>query len=192
VIGARGNDVAQLGSGDDTFVWNPGDGSDTVEGQAGVDTLLFNGANVAENVTISANGERALFTRNVANIAMDLNGIEHIQFNALGRRRQRHGQRSDRHRYDRSRYQFSGRWRGRRRRGRHRNPALTASSRQRCSRASSRSELGSSFLRGWRSMPGTTPPTSQLDWLISTTAMIVLFWSRATRDLLKSFSWECD
>src|SRR5213080_3933210 len=38
-------------------------------------------------------------------------------------------------------------------------------------------------------MPGTTPPTSQLDWLISTTAMIVLFWSRATRDLLKSFGW---
>jgi hypothetical protein len=31
------------------------------------------------------------------------------------------------------------------------------------------------------------PATSQLDWLISTTAMIVLFWSRATRDLLKSF-----
>ena len=38
-------------------------------------------------------------------------------------------------------------------------------------------------------MPGTTPPTSQLDWLISTTAMIVLLWSRATRDLLKSFGW---
>src|SRR5215475_1937090 len=38
-------------------------------------------------------------------------------------------------------------------------------------------------------MPGTTPPTSQLDWLSSTTAMIVLFWSRAMRDLLKSFSW---
>jgi hypothetical protein len=29
----------------------------------------------------------------------------------------------------------------------------------------------------------------ELDWLISTTAMIVLFWSRATRDLLKSFGW---
>src|SRR5690348_16068052 len=38
-------------------------------------------------------------------------------------------------------------------------------------------------------MPGTTPPTSQLDWLSSTTAIIVLFWSRATRDLLKSFGW---
>src|SRR5271163_4335724 len=55
--------------------------------------------------------------------------------------------------------------------------------------ASSRSGLGSSFLRGWRSMPGSIPATSQLDWLISTTAMIVLSWSRATRDLLKSFGW---
>src|ERR1700686_3872714 len=38
-------------------------------------------------------------------------------------------------------------------------------------------------------MPGSTPATSQLDWLISTTAMIVLSWSRGTRDLLKSFGW---
>jgi len=68
-------------------------------------------------------------------------------------------------------------------------PAWTASSRQRCSTASSRSGLGSSFLCGCRSIPGTTPPRSQLDWLSSTTEMIVLFWSRATRDLLKSFGW---
>src|SRR5215831_4409412 len=33
------------------------------------------------------------------------------------------------------------------------------------------------------------PATSQLEWLSSTTAMIVLFWSRATRDLLRSFDW---
>src|SRR6266403_1688495 len=38
-------------------------------------------------------------------------------------------------------------------------------------------------------MPGSTPPTSQLDWLISTTTMIVLSWSKATRDLLKSLGW---
>src|SRR6202047_1522350 len=38
-------------------------------------------------------------------------------------------------------------------------------------------------------MPGSIPATSQLDWLISTTAMIGLSWSRATRDLLKSFGW---
>src|SRR5438067_3444396 len=38
-------------------------------------------------------------------------------------------------------------------------------------------------------MPGIMPATSQLEWLSSTTAMIVLSWSRATRDLLKSFGW---
>ena len=84
VTGGRGNDTALLGAGDDTFVWNPGDGSDTVEGQAGIDTLLFNGANVSENIDISANGGRARFTRDVANITMDLNGVERIHFNALG------------------------------------------------------------------------------------------------------------
>ena len=65
-------------------MWNPGDGSDTVEGQDGLDTMLFNGANVSENIDIAANGQRVLFTRNVANITMDLNGVEQIQFNALG------------------------------------------------------------------------------------------------------------
>jgi Ca2+-binding RTX toxin-like protein len=84
ITGGRGNDTALLGSGDDTFVWNPGDGSDTVEGQDGNDTLRFNGANVAETINISANGGRARFTRDVANITMDVNDIENIQFNALG------------------------------------------------------------------------------------------------------------
>ena len=84
IIGGRGNDVALMGAGDDTFVWNPGDGSDTVEGQSGFDTMLFNGANVNEQINISANGQRVRFTRDVANIVMDLNGVEGIDFNALG------------------------------------------------------------------------------------------------------------
>src|SRR5262249_20573398 len=84
VIGGRGNDFASLGAGDDTFVWNPGDGSDTVEGQAGFDTLVFNGANINENIDISANGSRVRFFRDVANITMDLNGVERIDFHALG------------------------------------------------------------------------------------------------------------
>jgi Ca2+-binding RTX toxin-like protein len=82
--GGDGNDVAFMGAGDDTFVWNPGDDNDTLEGQAGFDTMLFNGANVAENIDISANGGRALFFRNVANVLMDLNDVEGIDFNALG------------------------------------------------------------------------------------------------------------
>src|SRR5205085_11667249 len=84
VVGGRGNDFALLGDGDDTFIWNPGDGDDLVEGQAGLDTLNFNGANVAERIDISANGERARFTRDVGNIVMDLNGVETIAFKALG------------------------------------------------------------------------------------------------------------
>src|SRR5690606_31266744 len=39
VDGNRGNDLAALGSGDDRFQWDPGDGSDSIEGQAGVDTM---------------------------------------------------------------------------------------------------------------------------------------------------------
>src|SRR5262249_32354753 len=40
----------------------------------------------------------------------------------------------------------------------------------------------------WRSIPGTIPATSQLDWPISITAINVASCSRATRDRLKSFS----
>jgi len=84
IIGGRGSDTALLGNGDDTFVWNPGDGSDTVEGQAGFDTLQFNGSNVSENISISANGHRATLFRDVGNVTMDLNGIERINVAALG------------------------------------------------------------------------------------------------------------
>jgi len=84
IIGGRGNDTAQLGAGDDTFVWNPGDGSDVVEGQDGIDTLVFNGANINEKIDISANGSRVRLTRDIGTVTMDLNGIEHIQLNALG------------------------------------------------------------------------------------------------------------
>jgi Ca2+-binding RTX toxin-like protein len=82
--GGDGNDTAQMGAGNDTFVWNPGDDNDVVEGQAGTDTLLFNGANIAEEINIQSNGQRALFTRNIATVTMDLNGVERIDFNALG------------------------------------------------------------------------------------------------------------
>jgi Ca2+-binding RTX toxin-like protein len=84
VNGGRGNDVALLGAGDDVFVWNPGDGSDVVEGQAGDDEMVFQGANIAEKVDLSANGHRLRFFRDVAGITMDTDGVEEVDFNALG------------------------------------------------------------------------------------------------------------
>ena len=84
IKGGAGNDTALMGAGDDTFVWNPGDGSDTVDGQAGSDTLVFNGAIIDENITISADGSHVLFARDIASVVMDLNDTEAIDFNALG------------------------------------------------------------------------------------------------------------
>ena len=84
VNGGDGNDVAQMGAGDDTFVWNPGDDNDTLEGQDGFDTMLFNGAAIAEQIDISANGGRVRFVRDIAGVVMDTNGVERIDFNALG------------------------------------------------------------------------------------------------------------
>jgi Ca2+-binding RTX toxin-like protein len=84
IVGGDGADVAHMGAGNDTFVWNPGDDNDTVEGQAGTDTLLFNGANISEIINISANGERALLTRDIATITMDLNDVETIDLHTLG------------------------------------------------------------------------------------------------------------
>ena len=88
IDGNRGDDTGLLGAGNDTFIWDPGDGSDVVEGQDGADdgadTLLFNGAGVAETFDVSANGGRVRFFRDLANITMDLNDIEFIDVQALG------------------------------------------------------------------------------------------------------------
>ena len=84
VFGDNGNDVAFMGAGDDTFQWDPGDGNDTLEGQDGTDEMLFFGANVAENIDVAANGGRVLFFRNVANVTMDLDDVEDIEYRALG------------------------------------------------------------------------------------------------------------
>jgi hypothetical protein len=84
VVGGKGADTAFLGNGNDTFIWNPGDGSDVVDGGNGSDTLDFRGANAAENINISANGSGALFSRAAGNVTEDLNGVERIQFEAVG------------------------------------------------------------------------------------------------------------
>ena len=73
-----------MGAGDDTFQWDPGDGSDVVEGQDGADTMLFNGANISEKFDLSANGSRLRFTRDIGTITMDTAGVETVDVKALG------------------------------------------------------------------------------------------------------------
>jgi hypothetical protein len=82
--GGRGNDTAYLGDGNDVFRWDPGEGSDVIDGQGGSDRMLFNGAAVAETVTLTANHGRLTFFRNPGNVTMDTENVEIVDFNALG------------------------------------------------------------------------------------------------------------
>ncbi len=84
VDGNIGADRAVLGAGDDRFQWDPGDGSDTVEGGSGRDRLDFNGSNAGEEIVLAANGPRARLTRNVAGITMDLDTLEEVSLRTLG------------------------------------------------------------------------------------------------------------
>jgi Ca2+-binding RTX toxin-like protein len=84
VIGGTGIDKVFLGAGDDTFVWNAGDGSDVVEGQAGTDTLIFNGSNAVENIGVSSNGSRVRVTDDMDAVVMDIDGVEQASFAPLG------------------------------------------------------------------------------------------------------------
>jgi Ca2+-binding RTX toxin-like protein len=84
VDGNIGADRALLGSGNDHFQWDPGDGSDVVEGQNGRDTLDFNGSNIGEQIELGANGSRLRLTRNVAAITMDVDGVESVDVRLLG------------------------------------------------------------------------------------------------------------
>jgi Ca2+-binding RTX toxin-like protein len=83
IDGNQGTDTTSLGDGNDTFVWDNGDGSDIVDGQAGQDSLVFNGAAAAENFELSASGSRARLLRDLGHITMDLGGIEQVDTNAL-------------------------------------------------------------------------------------------------------------
>jgi RTX calcium-binding nonapeptide repeat (4 copies) len=84
VDGNRGDDIGILGSGRDSFRWDPGDGSDVVEGRSGTDTLDFNGAAAAEVMSLSPDGGRSLFLRDLGNIRMDMDGVERLDLSALG------------------------------------------------------------------------------------------------------------
>ena len=53
-------------------------------GRDGRDTMEFNGSTAAEHIDISASGRHVLFNRDLGGVAMDLVGVETINFSAMG------------------------------------------------------------------------------------------------------------
>ena len=64
ITGFTGADDVNGGAGNDLMQWNNGDGSDTNDGDAGVDETLITGRNTTDDMTVANNGAgRQLFTR---------------------------------------------------------------------------------------------------------------------------------
>ena len=67
------------------MIWNPGDGTDLMEGGDGIDTAEVNGGNGAENFTVTANGTRVRFDRiDPAPFSLDIGTTENLVLNADG------------------------------------------------------------------------------------------------------------
>ena len=84
VNGGVGTDTEVLGPGDDTAAWNPGEGNDAISGGLGRDTLAFNGSDVDEQMSLTADGTSAVFLRSQGAIRMDLDGVERLDLATFG------------------------------------------------------------------------------------------------------------
>ena len=69
---------------DDTFMWNPGSSSDTIDGGGGADTLVFNGSNANETITVVPAGDGFELFRDIASIHLFVDRVEDLQLSMLG------------------------------------------------------------------------------------------------------------
>src|SRR5215218_3718530 len=94
LFGGAGDDVLTGGDGDDQvfgeagndrMIWNPGDDTDLFEGGDGIDTAEVNGGNGSETFSLTANGARVRFDRvTPAPFAIDIGTSEKLTLNANG------------------------------------------------------------------------------------------------------------
>lgn len=84
VLAGPGNDDVVGGAGDDTFPWFVGDGSDTIEGNGGLDMLVFNGNAGSEVYEITADGAGFELFRNLASVRMSVQGAEALLLSVGG------------------------------------------------------------------------------------------------------------
>jgi Ca2+-binding RTX toxin-like protein len=82
VTGGGGNDIGLLGAGNDLFIWNVGDGSDTINGGTDFDTLRLLGSIAGDTIGISANGSQTVLAA-PGGATLELNA-ERIEIRALG------------------------------------------------------------------------------------------------------------
>ncbi len=83
IVGGAGADRIFGGAGSDLIVWNPGDGTDVVEGEEGQDILRFTGGSVPDAFTLSARGTRLQLDRTSGGTTegVDAAGIEQVDLN---------------------------------------------------------------------------------------------------------------
>ena len=84
VDGDRGDDDIFFGDGNDRAIWDPGDGSDRLEGEVGFDTFEFRGSGADEQFRLSPDGERARLTRDVGSVRIDAGTVERVNVDVLG------------------------------------------------------------------------------------------------------------
>ena len=86
IDGQQGNDTTAGGTGADTIQWDPGDGSETLDGggDADLDTLSFNGSNGAEIYTVTDTDTGFMLTRNLGNIVMTVSRVDRLDLKTLG------------------------------------------------------------------------------------------------------------
>ncbi|MDZ8027217.1 MAG: calcium-binding protein [Nostoc sp. DedQUE11] len=87
IIGDRGNDIFVGGAGNDRLIWNNGDGSDKMSGNAGYDVIEVNGAGAAgDTFRLQADAQgRAIFDRlNLVPFTLTVDTAEKFEVNGQG------------------------------------------------------------------------------------------------------------
>ncbi len=85
ITGGPGADTVIGSAGDDTIIWNPGDGSDTNDGGAGNDRVVVNGSNGNNTFTVGTAGAAPGFDlRFVGPFTIDIVRSEVLEVNGFG------------------------------------------------------------------------------------------------------------
>ncbi len=81
--GGPGSDTVAGIVGSDVFVWDSVDGSDKIDGGAGIDVLSVNGSAGDDTFAVNPNSARVLVTGPSSSV-LNVGGVETIDLNALG------------------------------------------------------------------------------------------------------------